>query len=129
MSKSKNQTIDKNQLIKIPIFSELTDDELLQVLRLGSKIKFRKKGIIFSEGEEYRGFYVVIKGSVKISKLSSSGKEYILHIIKPNQTFADVPLFEGGNIQLTPLHSKTANYFSYQNKVFSIYLKIILLSV
>ncbi len=66
-------------------------------MRLGNKIKFKKKEIIFSEGEEYRGFYVVIKGSVKIGKLSFIRKEYILHIIKPNQTFADVPLFEGGN--------------------------------
>lgn len=49
------------------------------------------------EGDPYKGFYILLKGSVKIYKISFKGKESILHLIKPSESFGDVPLFEGGN--------------------------------
>lgn len=49
------------------------------------------------EGDPYKGFYILLNGAVKIYKISFEGKESILHLIKPNETFGDVPLFDGGN--------------------------------
>ncbi|NTV32610.1 MAG: cyclic nucleotide-binding domain-containing protein, partial [Deltaproteobacteria bacterium] len=56
---------------------------------------FRKGESIFSEGEEGNGFYVVITGRVKIFKLSSEGKEQILHFFGPGEPFGEVPVFAG----------------------------------
>ena len=56
---------------------------------------FRRGQIIFSEGDEGTGFYVVIWGRVKIFKLSSEGKEQILHIFGPREPFGEVPVFTG----------------------------------
>lgn len=63
-----------------------------------SKVKkFSKNEIIFNEDDTYIGFYILLKGNVKVFKVSSKGKESVVHIIKPLNTFADIPLFEGGN--------------------------------
>ena len=58
---------------------------------------FSKGQTIFSEGEEGTGFYVMIKGRVKIYKLSPEGKEQILHIFGMGEPFGEVPVFAGEN--------------------------------
>ena len=50
---------------------------------------------IFSEGDEGKGFYVVLSGKVKIFKVALDGKEQILHIFGPHEPFAEVPVFAG----------------------------------
>ena len=50
---------------------------------------------IFSEDEQATGFYVVVSGRVKIFKLSSEGREQILHIFGPGEVFGEVPVFAG----------------------------------
>jgi len=69
--------------------------EISEISRLE---QYKKNQHIFLENDNYRGFYIVLKGSVKVYRVSAEGKEYILHLRKPPQPFADVPLFEdGGN--------------------------------
>jgi len=88
---------NKDTLHNIPLFSELSIDQL-RIISSFSKLKyFDKRDRIFNEDEFYLGFYILLKGSVKVFKLSRNGKESVLHIIKPLTTFADIPLFEGGN--------------------------------
>lgn len=89
---------NKNEPLRnIALFSELSIDELRKISSF-SKIKnFRKNETIFRENDFYLGFYILLKGTVKIFKLSEKGKESVLHIIKPLNAFADIPLFEGGN--------------------------------
>jgi CRP/FNR family transcriptional regulator len=87
----------KEPLRSIALFSELSIDELRKIASF-SKIKnFKKNEIIFREDDFYLGFYILLKGTVKIFKLSPKGKESVLHIIKPLNAFADIPLFDGGN--------------------------------
>lgn len=88
---------EKEPLRSIALFSELSIDELRKIASF-SKIKnFKKNEIIFREDDFYLGFYILLKGTVKIFKLSPKGKESVLHIIKPLNAFADIPLFDGGN--------------------------------
>jgi CRP/FNR family transcriptional regulator len=88
---------EKEPLRSIALFSELSIDELRKISSF-SKIKnYKKNEIIFKEDDFYLGFYILLKGTVKIFKLSSKGKESVLHIIKPLNAFADIPLFDGGN--------------------------------
>jgi CRP/FNR family transcriptional regulator len=65
---------------------------------------FRRGQIIFSEGDEGHGFYVVISGRVKIFKVSPEGKEQILHIFGPGEPFGEVPVFAGENF---PAHAES----------------------
>lgn len=56
---------------------------------------FKKGQIIFSEGEDGTGFYLVLKGRVKVFKLSPEGKEQILHILGPGEPVGEVAMFSG----------------------------------
>jgi len=90
------QTETRETLRKFPLFSELTVQELRIIASITRIKQFKKNEFVFMEGEEYKGFYIVLKGTIKVFKTSDTGKESVLHIVKPLNTFADVPLFEGG---------------------------------
>lgn len=84
----------KQYLKKVYIFSGLNDEELEKLAGIVKLKTFNKGDNIFFDTEPYLGFYITVTGLVKIYKISRDGKEHILHLIPPFNTFAEVPLFE-----------------------------------
>ncbi|NQU26619.1 MAG: Crp/Fnr family transcriptional regulator [Candidatus Nealsonbacteria bacterium] len=52
--------------------------------------KFQKGQAIFREGDPCPGVYVLGSGLVRVFKTGPGGKEHVLHIVSPGQTFAEV---------------------------------------
>ena len=84
-----------NILSSIPGFTGLSETQLEEIKQLIVNRHYNKGEIIFSEGDEGNGFYVVADGKVKIFKSSIDGKEQILHIYGPGNPFGEVPVFSG----------------------------------
>ena len=84
-----------NFLKLIPLFSSLTDEELEAILRLSFKLKYPKKKIVFIENEEGDKLYIILRGSVKVTKISKSGEEIILAILHKGDFFGDMSLLDG----------------------------------
>ena len=85
------------RLATISLFQNLAPqyyDELASIVR---QKEFDKNQFIFSEVDDGIGFYVIVKGRVKIYKMSPEGKEQILHILGPGEPFAEVAVFSGSN--------------------------------
>jgi CRP/FNR family transcriptional regulator len=83
-------------LKRCPLFAGLNERDLKKIRSICLLKKVRKKEIIFSEGQEARGFYVTLSGKVKIYKVSPDGKEQILHVINAPDSFAEASLFLEG---------------------------------
>jgi CRP/FNR family transcriptional regulator len=83
-------------LKRCPLFAGLNEEDLKKIRSICLLKKVRKKEIIFSEGQEARGFYVTLSGKVKIYKVSPDGKEQILHVINAPDSFAEAALFLEG---------------------------------
>ncbi|HDR16887.1 MAG TPA: Crp/Fnr family transcriptional regulator, partial [Desulfobacteraceae bacterium] len=79
----------------VPFFEGLPESQLSQVGSIAVVREVSKGAVIFSEGDEGNGFYVLASGRVKIFKLSLEGKEQILHIFGPGEPFGEVALFSG----------------------------------
>jgi len=79
----------------IPIFNGLSESHLHEIKAVAVNKHLNKGEFIFSEGDEGNGFFVVIDGQVKIFKLSPEGKEQILHILGPGESFGQVAMFAG----------------------------------
>jgi CRP/FNR family transcriptional regulator, dissimilatory nitrate respiration regulator len=79
----------------IPLFSGLDRDQLAEIKKITVEKAFAKGELIFSEGDDGNGFYVIVDGRVKIFMLSAEGKEQILHIFTSGQAFGEVPVFAG----------------------------------
>ena len=84
-----------SHIAAIPLFEGLPKAQHEDLAMIVVDQVFNRRQIIFSEGDAAIGFYVVISGRVKIYKLSSEGKEQILHIFGPGEPFGEVPVFTG----------------------------------
>jgi len=84
------------QIASIPMFEGLDASQHANLARIALEKEFSKGEVIFSEGEDAAGLYAVSIGRVKIYKLSREGKEQILHLFGPGESFGEVPVFAGG---------------------------------
>ena len=80
---------------RVPSFSGLPENQLYEIMNIAVDRVFRKGEFIFSDGDEGKGFYVVVEGLVKIFKVSADGKEQILHIYGPGEPFGQVAVYAG----------------------------------
>jgi len=78
------------------LFSELDNLSLEDIATAGYTKKVVRGEVLFHEGDPGVAFYVVGSGKVKIFKSSPEGKEQILMIAMPGDTFAEAALFAGG---------------------------------
>ena len=81
---------------KCPLFSGVTAADLALLAGISRLREHQRGDLLFQQGEKASGFYVVASGKVKIYKLSPDGKERILHVIQPGNTFADAAIFADG---------------------------------
>ena len=85
------------ELIKsIPYFVGLSPAELDSMKRYIFEIEAERGKLISFEGEPADALYFVVSGVVKVFKTSADGKEQILQIIRPGESFNDVSIFDGG---------------------------------
>jgi CRP/FNR family transcriptional regulator, dissimilatory nitrate respiration regulator len=76
-------------------FASLDEETLLLIRPTARRIHQPKSTVVFNEGEQCRGFYIVESGAVKLYKESSDAKEHVLHIAMPGDCFGEAALFLG----------------------------------
>jgi CRP-like cAMP-binding protein len=79
-----------------PYFSGLSPAALDVIAKLTFEKKIDRGEILLLEGETDEVLYFVASGAVKIFKTSAEGKEQILGIARPGDSFNDVAVFDGG---------------------------------
>ena len=88
----------QSDLIKsIPYFYGLDRFELDSIGKLLLEKRANRGDILCIEGEPADTLYFVAAGAVKVYKVSVDGKEQILCIIRPGESFNDVPVLMGGS--------------------------------
>lgn len=90
--------MNKNQSIisSIAPFTNLEKRYIDRIVKNSFEKKYLKGEVVFTQGEECDGFYIVKSGRVKIYKLSTEGREQVLGMFKEGDFFGIVPLFDGG---------------------------------
>ena len=78
------------------LFAKMDDASLDEIRQAASVKKTAKGEIIFYDGDPAHAFFIVGSGKVKVFKLSSEGKEQILMIASPGDSFAEAAMFSGG---------------------------------
>jgi len=88
--------IEIELLKSIPYFAGLSPTELEAIKRYVFEKSADRNELILLEEEPAEAVYFVVSGAVKAFKTSAEGKEQILCILRPGESFNDVPLFDGG---------------------------------
>jgi CRP/FNR family cyclic AMP-dependent transcriptional regulator len=84
-------------LKKTPLFANLTEGELQALAARTSRKRYNRGEHLFAEGDPCTGLFLVASGKIRIFKLSASGREQVLAVEGPGSSFAELPVFDGGN--------------------------------
>lgn len=80
----------------IPLFSDLTTDELLTIESHAHRKSYRKNTVIIEKGDDTTSLYILVSGKVKVFLANEEGKELLLHVLGPGSYFGELALLGGG---------------------------------
>ncbi|OIO73179.1 MAG: Crp/Fnr family transcriptional regulator [Zetaproteobacteria bacterium CG_4_9_14_3_um_filter_49_83] len=103
----------------VPLFSELDDNELDDVIALAATKTVRKKNVILQEGDLGNSLYVILEGSVKISYYAPDGREIILSILNAGEFFGEISLLDSQPRSATVTATEETRLAQIRNKDFN----------
>jgi CRP/FNR family transcriptional regulator len=83
-------------LRKLPYFAQLSPTTLQQLADQSLARQFDTGAMIFGEAEASAGLWLIETGSVKIFNLTPDGREHVLHLLGPGDTFNDIAALDAG---------------------------------
>src|ERR1035441_9104329 len=83
-------------LSEIALFAALSENELQGLAQQAMEKRFAAGEMLFWEGEECAGIFLIVQGTVKIFRTSPGGREVMLSIETAPASVAELPLFDGG---------------------------------
>lgn len=89
--------MDVGFLNYIPLFSELSEDDLREIVKLAARQVYKKDNMILIEEEIGSTMFIILDGRVKISRISDDGREVILSILSEGDFFGEMSILDGQN--------------------------------
>jgi CRP/FNR family transcriptional regulator len=81
---------------KVPYLDAVSGPALADLAPAAVRHAYCQGQMIFLEGDPNEGLYLVQQGTVKICRFAADGREHILHLVHPGDTFNDVAALDGG---------------------------------
>jgi CRP/FNR family cyclic AMP-dependent transcriptional regulator len=100
----------------VPIFRELDDEELLQVLMVGLVRLYPEGATIVTEGQSGGQLIVIHQGQVRISKVVPGVGEEALAILQPGDFFGEMELLDGSPAAAHALAHTDCEIFSIPHR-------------
>lgn len=100
-------------LARIPLLHRLPEDERSQVVAAGHERRLARGELLFSEGDRAEAFYALLEGQVKLVRYSPRGKEMLLHLVNPGQSFAEAALFAQGTFPATAVAVEASRVWAW----------------
>jgi len=95
-------------LRKVPLFSGLSDENLLSIAKLGHIDVVPPNTMVLQEGDQGSSLFIILEGEVKICYYAPDGREVILSILEEGQFFGEMALLACLNRSATVITLKTS---------------------
>lgn len=90
-------------LFDAPFLRELGPDERRLMVEGAQSKSLERDQMLFRAGDPAEAFYVVTSGRIKLVRHTSQGKEMMLHLVEPGQSFADAAILGDGTYPATSI--------------------------
>lgn len=87
-------SIDHDVLRTIDLFAQLDPLHIAHLASIGRVLEFRKNEVLFEDGEDGSDMYVVVSGSVRISKIVPGIGEEALAVLREGSYFGEMEFIE-----------------------------------
>ena len=86
------QAIRENTLRSCQLFMGLPTADIEAIAGFVNSKNLSKGDYLFREGDRSEGFYIVQKGAINVHRVSAAGKEQVIHLFRPIESFAEATL-------------------------------------
>jgi CRP-like cAMP-binding protein len=83
----------KHELSKHAYFDQLTDDQLDRVMQNARRLSLTDGEILFRQGDVTDRCYLLLKGHIKLFRISPDGNEKVIEVIDPGHTYGVALMF------------------------------------
>src|SRR6266540_3162634 len=105
--------MDERELLRsVPLFSELTDQDIAGLARLATRRRYPKDTVVFFENEAGDFFFTIVLGRIKVTILGDDGREIILSILGPGDFFGEMALLDNEPRSATAIAVEDAELLS-----------------
>lgn len=81
---------------EIPLFKELTAEEMMQIVEISKGDHYKKNSYVFRKDEPLDKVFFIKSGRIKISRTDMSGKEQIFALLEDGDMFPHAGFFRKG---------------------------------
>ncbi len=111
--------MDERELLRtVPIFAELSDDDVASLARLTARKRYPKDTVVFFENEEGDTFFMILEGRIKVTILGDDGREIILSVLSPGDFFGEMALLDNEPRSATAIAVEETELLSLQRTDF-----------
>lgn len=86
------QAIIENTLRSCQLFVGLPANDIAAIASFVVSKQLEKGEYLFREGHHSEGFYIVQNGAINVHRVSAAGKEQVIHLFRPIESFAEATL-------------------------------------
>jgi CRP/FNR family transcriptional regulator len=87
--------MDKISALKgAALFGELEEADLRALAQRAVERRLARDEILFVAGEEARGLFVIVSGSLRAFREGVDGREQVIHVERAGATIAELPVFD-----------------------------------
>jgi CRP/FNR family transcriptional regulator len=90
------QTDKVSALKSTALFGELDERTLGALAERAVERRYARDEVLFLAGEEARGLFCIVEGSVRAFRESLDGREQVIHVERAGATVAELPVFDDG---------------------------------
>lgn len=91
MSRNSNERF----LAGLPLFAGMGDADLRRLACFATEIRVPRATVIFRQGENCGGLYLVVEGQIKLTLQNARGDEKVVDLVGPGSSFGEIALFLG----------------------------------
>jgi CRP/FNR family transcriptional regulator, dissimilatory nitrate respiration regulator len=105
-------------LRRAPMFSGLPADSLQRLLDGCRLLKLDKDEVLFHEGGQADGFFVVHSGAINVHRLAAGGREQVIRVFYPGEAFGEVVLADATGYPASAVATEASQVILIQRDFF-----------
>lgn len=108
---------------RVPLFAKMHDDEVAQVVNQCVRRECARDQVILVEEEVGQTLFIILRGTVKITRTSEEGREVILTMLKSGDFFGELSLLDGKGRSATVIAMENSELLTLRRSEFLMILE------
>ena len=100
-------------LLQAPMLRHLAPADQDRMISAGVERKLPSQQVLFHTGDRAEAVYILISGKLKLVRHTSQGKELLLHLVSPGESFAEAAMLGNGTYPATAVSLEPSVVFCW----------------